>query len=238
MLEVKNLSVRYDKQIVLDDLNFVVPSNCFFGILGPNGSGKSTLLNVLLGFKKPLKGSVHFDFSSKKLLSDKIAFVPQSNTYDWDFPISVRQLIELSLLDRGNFWRFKAENYKEIVDQILIDLDIVDLQNRHISELSGGQKQRVLLARALVKDVDLVILDEPFNGVDFASEEKIISYLKNFLAKDKKHSVIVVHHNLNTVKKYFDSVLIINKKQIACGKTDSVFNKPNLKMAYGDLIFG
>jgi len=232
MLNVTNLSVCYTTEKVLKDISFNFAGGSILGIIGPNGSGKSTLLKSILGLKNSNKGSVIWKEISPKL---DIAYVPQQSEYDWEFPSSVYDLVENALITTKNFWRFNSSNFRVQVDSVLKQFNIYDLRNRHISMLSGGQKQRLLLARAFVLNPKLLILDEPFNAIDHSSEQNIFNMLKEYVKNGG--TVIMVHHNLNSVLDYFDELLILNKSLVAFGTTDNVFNKSNLLKAYGSNIF-
>lgn len=235
MLEVKNLSVSISNNKVLDDISFHMQRGELVGIVGPNGAGKSTLLKSILGLQNVSEGIFKLHGENVSNVLSKIAYVPQSNQYDWQFPISVEQLVGLSLINKWNFFRFsKFFNSQKVVD-VLKQLEIYDLRHRHISELSGGQKQRVLLARVLVQDFDLLLLDEPFVGIDFKSEKIIVSLLKKLVSEGK--SVMMVHHDLNSATNYFDKILLLNKKQVAFGSVKNVLKKELLNVAYNGKLF-
>jgi len=235
MLEVKNLSVSIANNKVLDDISFNMQTGEFVGIVGPNGAGKSTLLKSILGLQNGSEGIFKLHGENVSNVLSKIAYVPQSNQYDWQFPISVEQLVGLSLINKWNFFRFsKFFNSPKVVD-VLKKLEIYDLRHRHISELSGGQKQRVLLARVLVQDFDLLLLDEPFVGIDFKSEQIIVSLLKKLVSEGK--SVMMVHHDLNSATNYFDKILLLNKKQVAFGSVRNVLKDELLNFTYNGKLF-
>lgn len=235
MLKVKKLSFSYGNLKVLNDLSFEVSSSKITGIIGPNGAGKSTLLRSLVGLETASFDTVLFKGQPLLKTLSLVAYVPQSSNYDWTFPLSVSQLVELSFLTKTNFWRFNKKAYQDNLLNIMSDLQIDDLASRHISELSGGQKQRVLIARALCQPFDLLILDEPFTGVDYQSEQIIINVIKRLKSLGK--TILMVHHNLNTVKEYFDNLILLNKNIIASGPVESVFTKENLKQAYqGEIL--
>jgi len=182
MLKISNLSCSLQGKQILYDVNLEIKRGDFLAVVGPNGAGKSTLLRTLLGLVKKSSGQVELENQplSKQLF--RIAYVAQSNTFDWQFPLSVRQLVELSLLTKQNFWRSKFAAETAVVDETLAQLEIKDLASRHIAELSGGQKQRVLLARVLCQPFDILILDEPFTGIDHQSEKIIMSLLRKLQA--------------------------------------------------------
>lgn len=228
MLYVSSLNVAYKDNLVLENISFNYEGNSIFGIVGPNGSGKSTLLKSLLGLKKFKSGSFNWDSS---LSSSCIAYVPQKSEYDWDFPLSVQDLVYNSLISIKNFWRFKPLKYQKDVESVLKKFKIFHLKDSAISELSGGQQQRLLLARAFVSNPKVLILDEPFNAIDHLSEIEIMKVLKEF--NSQGGTVIMVHHNLNSVHDYFDEILILNNRVVAFGNTKDVFNRESLSEAYG-----
>lgn len=230
-LVVEQLSVNYDKVPVLWDLNFSIPMGKLVGIIGPNGAGKSTLLKALLGIVKPLSGQVAFLGKPYKKIRRSIAYVPQRSAVDWDFPITVFDVVLMGRFGkRGLFKRIKQSD-KEAV---LRTLDMVGLScfaHRQIGELSGGQQQRVFIARALAQEADVYLMDEPFAGVDMATEKVIVSIFDELRAKGK--TLFVVHHDLNSVDQYFDWAILLNTSLIACGPVDEVFHKEMLLKTYG-----
>lgn len=227
-IDIKNLSVAYGDVPVLDNINLQIPSGNLVAILGPNGAGKTTLLKSILGLLKPVCGSVSFPLL--KNIKNKIAYVPQSESVDWDFPTTVLDVVMMGIYGHlGLFNRPKAYD-KNLALQTLSTVSMQDFCKRQINQLSGGQKQRVFLARALVQQADIYLLDEPFKGVDIQTEKTIINLLK--LLKKQGKTVIVVHHDLQTVSNYFDWVTLINKDIIQNGYTDVVFNEINLQKTY------
>lgn len=232
-IEAKSISVRYSQTRVLDEVSFSIEAGTLTAIVGPNGAGKTTLIKAILGLI-PSTGSVSF-FDEYQLSSSKrlhrIAYVPQRADIDWDFPLRVRDVVQQGRYRHlGLFKRFSKHD-KELVDSALQAVDMVAYSERQIGELSGGQQQRVFLARALAQDADLLIMDEPFQGVDAATEEAIVKILHELRERGK--TVIAVHHDLSTVKRYFDHVLLLNCLLISVGKVEETFTHENLRKTYG-----
>lgn len=231
VFESENLFVNFGKNAVLWDVSFQIPPGIMLSIVGPNGAGKSTLLKAALGLIAPLSGRI--DFFGKPLAESrpKIAYVPQRETVDWDFPI---QVLEVVLMGRyrtlGAWRRWRAADREAAMHALrLVGLDA--FANRQIGELSGGQQQRLFLARALVQNPDLLLLDEPFSAIDLATEKSLVALLQDFTKKGK--TVIAVHHDLPTVPQYFDWALLLNTRVIACGPVSEVFHPENLQKTYG-----
>ncbi len=233
MIEIEQLSVRYRQVLALDTINLRIQGPTITGILGPNGAGKSTLLKAMLHI---------IDHDGKTILNGKdirkqrgkIAYVEQKAAIDFTFPITVKECVSLGLYPKITFFeRLKASHWKKVETA----LDLVGLKeyaDRQISELSGGQFQRVLIARCLVQEADYIFLDEPFVGIDSVSEEIIMKTLQRLKAEGK--TILIVHHDLDKVKHYFDHVLLLNRKLIAFGETETTFTKKNLQVAYGNHV--
>ena len=230
-VEVHHLTVSYDKTSALWDLSFQIPEGKLVGVIGPNGAGKSSLLKALLGLVRPLSGTVLFYGQSFKQLRKKIAYVPQKGSIDWEFPITVFDVVLMGRYGhlKGLKWYRKAD--RAAAHQMLKCLEMDHLADRQISELSGGQQQRLFIARALMQDADLFLLDEPFAGVDKATEKIIIDILQGL--KEKGKTLLVVHHDLSTVKDYFDSILILKTSLVAYGNVEDVFTPDYLNRAFG-----
>ena len=230
-LTVSNLTVSYGKTLALWDINLSLPKANIIGVIGPNGAGKSTFLKAVIGLVKPVSGKVEFDGKSYSEVLRKIAYVPQRESVDWDFPINVRQLVTMGRYGRVGFLkRLKKADYAAS-DHYLKLVGLEEVADRQISELSGGQKQRAFLARALIQDADIYFLDEPFSGIDMASEKVIMELLKQQKMKGK--TIFVVHHDLNSVKNYFDWLILLNLRLVGSGPVDTVFTKDKLNEAYG-----
>ncbi len=230
-LEIQHLTVNYDKTPVLWDVNLSIPAGALVGIVGPNGAGKSTLMKSALGLVKPLSGKVEFFGMPLKKVRKRVAYVPQRESVDWDFPVTVFDLVLMGRYGRlGLFHRPRGAD-KAAAARYLQLVGMEEFSDRQISQLSGGQQQRVFLARALLQEADLYFMDEPFAGVDLATEKVIVDLLHRL--RDEGKTVLVVHHDLNTVESYFDRVILLNMRLIASGPTDVCFNAQNLHAAYG-----
>ncbi|MCB1115976.1 MAG: metal ABC transporter ATP-binding protein [Chlamydiia bacterium] len=230
-IDVRHLSVNYDETSALWDISASIPSGNLVGIIGPNGAGKSTLLKAMLGFIKPLSGSVTFFGQPFKKVKERVAYVPQKGDIDWDFPITV---LDVTLMGRYQKlkrlkWYRKAD--KEAALKILAKLEMDTLADRHISELSGGQQQRLFIARALLQEADILLLDEPFAAIDQTTETMLIKLLKEL--KNQGKTILVVHHDLKTAAAYFDRALLLNTSLVASGLTKEVLTKDNLARTYG-----
>lgn len=229
-VEVDGLTVHYNQVPVLWDIHFAIPRGSFVGILGPNGAGKSTLLKSMLGLVPIVSGSIWMEGKPFDEMRSRVAYVPQRSAVDWSFPISVLQLVLMGCFPKsGPFGRVTKEDRKRALS-CLEQVGIKDLAERQISELSGGQQQRAFLARALLQEADIYLLDEPLAGVDHATEEIIIGLLSK-IAKEK--TVLMVHHDLGSVEQYFNYILLLNISLIASGAREEVFTKQNIQKAYG-----
>ena len=230
-LQVHQLTVNYDKTPVLWDISLEVPNGKIVGIIGPNGAGKSTFIKTALGLVQPISGKIEFFGQPLAKARRQIAYVPQRESVDWDFPITVRELVMMGRYGMLGLckWPRKAdiaavEHYLELMGlQIYVD--------RQISQLSGGQQQRAFIARALVQEADIYFMDEPFAGIDIATETVIMNTLHQLKAKGK--TVFIVHHDLNTVESYFDWIIMLNMRLVACGNVSAMFNPTTLNKTYG-----
>lgn len=230
-LQAHQLTVNYDKTPVLWDVSLDVECGKIVGIIGPNGAGKSTFIKAALGLIQPISGKIQFFGQSLKNVRRRIAYVPQRETVDWDFPITVRDLVMMGRYGTLGLFRWPRSADFAAVDHCLDVVGMTSFADRQISQLSGGQQQRVFIARALVQDADVYFMDEPFSGVDMGTEVAIMQILRQL--KEKGKTVFVVHHDLNTVEKYFDWLIMLNMRLIACGSVVEVFNPDNLNAAYG-----
>ncbi|MFJ5762958.1 metal ABC transporter ATP-binding protein [Neobacillus sp. NPDC093182] len=228
---VNNLTVAYQKKPVLEDISFSVPEGKLIGIIGPNGAGKSTLIKAILELIPTISGKVQIFGSSYKQSRKKVGYVPQRESVDWDFPTDALDVVTMGRYGHLGWFKRPGKTDTAIAMKCLEKLGMSQFANRQISQLSGGQQQRVFLARALAQDADLYFMDEPFVGVDAATEKAIITLL-NDLKKQGK-TVLVVHHDLNTVKEYFDWIMLLNKKLIGIGPTEVLFTKDYLQTTYG-----
>lgn len=231
ILDIHHLTVNYDKTPVLWDISLSIPSGILAGVVGPNGAGKSTLIKAALGLVKPMAGKVEFFGQSLKYVRQKVAYIPQRESVDWDFPVTVRDLVVMGRYGRLGLFRWPREADWIAVDHYLKLVGMAGYADRQISQLSGGQQQRVFLARALLQEADVYFMDEPFTGVDLATETIIIQLLQQLRSKGK--TIFVVHHDLNTVGSYFDWVIMLNMRLIAYGPTSEFFTPHYLNATYG-----
>ena len=229
---VEEVTVAYDEKPVLWDINLDFPKGKMMAIVGPNGAGKTTLIRTMLGLLKPVTGIINFYKEGEQLNNyyNYVGYVPQSGSVDWDFPATVLDIVLMGCYGKiGWIKRPKKEQVAQARD-ILKKVGMEHFEKRQISQLSGGQQQRVFLARALMQKADVYFMDEPFKGVDAQTEKAIVLLLKEL--KEQGKTVIVVHHDLHTVRDYFDYVTLINVKIVASGPVETVFTDENLKIAY------
>lgn len=230
-LTIKGMTVSYGQKPAVFSVDMTVRAGAMTAIIGPNGAGKSTLLKAALGIITPLAGQTTIFGSTGAAGRDRIAYVPQRASVDWDFPTRVIDVVLMGLYAKlGLLGRIRA-SHRAQAEECLTRVGMADFATRQIGELSGGQQQRVFLARALAQDADLYVLDEPFAGVDAATEKAIISVLKSL--RDAGKTVVAVHHDLSTVVEYFDDVFLINTRKIAEGPVADTFTAENLQAAYG-----
>ncbi len=230
-LAVRGLTVSYGQKPAVFSVDMTVQPGAMTAIIGPNGAGKSTLLKAALGIVRPLSGQVSVFGYPLEDQRARIAYVPQRASVDWDFPTRVIDVVLMGLSRQlGLLGRVRARHRARAMD-CLHRVGMRDFADRQIGQLSGGQQQRVFLARALAQDADLYLLDEPFAGVDAATEKAIISVLKSL--KQSHKTVVVVHHDLATVTDYFDHVFLINMHKVAEGPVAEAFTAENLQTAYG-----
>jgi manganese/zinc/iron transport system ATP- binding protein len=230
-LQVHQLTVNYDKTPVLWDISLAIPFGKIVGIVGPNGAGKSTFIKTALGLIQPISGKVEFFGQPLKKVRQRVAYVPQRETVDWDFPITVRDLVLMGRYGFLGLFRLPRRADWLAVDHYLEMVGMAPYAHRQISQLSGGQQQRVFIARALVQEADIYFMDEPFAGIDLATETAIMGILREL--KEKGKTVFVVHHDLNTVESYFDWVMMLNMRLVAYGDVTEVFNPDTLNTTYG-----
>ncbi|MBS4201545.1 metal ABC transporter ATP-binding protein [Bacillus sp. FJAT-49732] len=230
-LKVHDLSVAYQKKPVLRNISFEVPKGKLIGIVGPNGAGKSTLIKAALGLIPRLTGVVEIYGRPYKLQRNIVGYVPQRESVDWDFPTNALDVVMMGRYGHLGWIKRPGRTEKELAMECLDKVGMADFASRQISQLSGGQQQRIFLARALAQDAQLYFMDEPFVGVDAATEKAIITLLNDLKAEGK--TVLVVHHDLATVKDYFDWVLLLNVELEAFGPTNKVFTTEILQRTYG-----
>lgn len=230
-IHITGLSVSYDRKRVLSNIYAQIPSGSVVGVIGPNGAGKSTLFKAILGLIDVNAGSVEIFGKPVNEGRSSIAYVPQRDDVDWQFPATVMDVVLMGRYPHKRWYQRLDQEDMTVATTALKALGITELKDRQIGELSGGQQQRVFIARALCQGAEIFLLDEPFVGVDILTEEKIISILKQLAAEGK--TMLVVHHDLSTVEQYFDQVIMINQRLIAFGPTVSTFTKENIAAAYG-----
>ena len=234
-VSINDLTVAYDDKPVLWDIDLDIKKGTLMAIVGPNGAGKSTLIKAMLNLIKPITGCISFFGSSYKKERSKIAYVPQRGSVDWDFPTTALDVVEMGRYGKiGWIKRVRKSDRKIAVDAIK-KVGMEGFEKRQISQLSGGQQQRIFLARALVQDAEIYFMDEPFQGVDAKTEKSIINILKKL--RDKGKTVIVVHHDLQTVEEYFDYIAFINVAVISSGKVKEIFNRENIEKTYKNRSF-
>ncbi len=231
-LEVQALDLRYGKVEALRGISFATACGQTLALIGPNGAGKSTLLHVLAGLLRPEAGSLLWDGQPLAERRHEIAFMPQRTEVDWKFPISVRQLVEMGRYPALGAWKALRRHDVEIVDKALNALDLTELQGRQIGALSGGQQQRAFLARAMAQEAHILLLDEPFTGLDVPGMESLADLLRSLAAEGRL--IIASHHDLNTAAAIFDEALLLNKTLLAAGSTAEVLAEPNLRRAFGE----
>ncbi len=233
-IDVKNITVTYHDKVILWCVNAQIYAGTLMAIMGPNGAGKSTFIKTIIGLIKPLSGSISIFGGSFRKHALQVAYIPQRTEIDWDFPITV---IEVVLMGRyGHIGWFRRPN-KTDYDSAYLALDQVDMlayADHHISHLSGGQQQRIFLARALAQQAEIYLLDEPFVGIDIKTEKAVITLLKKLRNQGK--TVLIVHHDAQTITDYFDTILLLNVKRIAYGPVNTVFNQKNIHKTYAHYV--
>lgn len=233
-VHVEDLTVSYQSKPVLWDIDFDIPPGVMAAIVGPNGAGKSTLIKSILDLVKPTAGHVTIHGRPYADQRRKVGYVPQRSSVDWDFPTTALDVVTMGLYGQLGWLRRPGRAERERALAALTRVGMSDFADRQISQLSGGQQQRVFIARALVQDADVYFLDEPMAGVDATTERAIVKILHTL--RDDGKTVIVVHHDLQTVRDYFDWMVILNVRVIAQGPVSEVYNSDNLRKAYGGQI--
>jgi manganese/zinc/iron transport system ATP- binding protein len=234
VLTVDGLSAAYRKNTVLHDVSFTIKKGSLTSIVGPNGAGKSTLIKVLLELHPRLTGTTAFFGTTLKKEKARVGYVPQRGSVDWDFPTDALDVVMMGMYGQIGWVKWPNKHHREKALEALDKVGMADYAHRQISELSGGQQQRVFLARALIQNADLYFMDEPLAGVDAATERAIMTILKEL--KNEGRTVLVVHHDLQTVEDYFDQVLFLNRSVIAHGDVASTFTTENIERTYGGTI--
>lgn len=230
-LEVHNLTVTYNQMPVLWDVDFELPKGQIIGIVGPNGSGKSTLLKAIMGLLPLSSGFVKVLDKSLDQSRSSIAYVPQRESVDWNFPASVKDVVEMGRYEPGKLFRKLSTLDKQLAAEAIEKVKLTAFSKRQIGQLSGGQQQRVFIARALAQGAEIYLMDEPFIGVDVATEKAIMDLL--LAMRDEGKTIVVVHHDLQSVTANFDYLVMLNTRLVAHGPIQSVLTTENLQATYG-----
>ncbi|MDX1616853.1 MAG: metal ABC transporter ATP-binding protein [Candidatus Promineifilaceae bacterium] len=233
-IEVEDLTVAYDEKPALWDIDLHVPEGTLMAIVGPNGAGKTTLIKSIMGLLKPAAGTVLIYGRPYDEQRKLVGYVPQRGSVDWDFPTSVLDVVMMGRYGNLGWLRRPGQREREMALEALQKVGMSKFAHRQISQLSGGQQQRTFLARALVQDAQVYFMDEPFQGVDATTERAIVALLKELRQAGK--TVVVVHHDLQTVPEYFDWVTLLNVRRIASGPVGQVFTEENLRLAYSGKV--
>lgn len=229
-LSVRDLTVAYRDEPVLWDIDLTVPRGSLMAIVGPNGAGKTTFIKALLGLIDAAAGEVRMFGEAYDDVRDRIGYVPQRGTVDWDFPTNALDVVMMGLYGELGWFRRPGNAERERARAALDRVGMLDYADRQISQLSGGQQQRVFLARALVQEADLYFMDEPLQGVDATTEQTVIDLLQEM--RETGTTVLVVHHDLQTVEEYFDSVMLLNVRCIASGSIETTFTDESIRETY------
>ncbi|MHC5025549.1 MAG: metal ABC transporter ATP-binding protein [Planctomycetota bacterium] len=230
-LSLHDVTVAYHRRPVLWDIEYDAPAAALVGVVGPNGAGKSTLIKAALGMVPMASGRVAVFGQPARLQRQRIGYVPQRETVDWDFPVSAIDVVAMGRYGRIGWLKPVMRKHRAIAHECLEQVGLGAFADRQISQLSGGQQQRVFLARALAQEADLYLMDEPFAAVDAATETAIVEILRKL--RDRGCTCLVVHHDLSTVPEYFDHVLLLNGRIIAAGPTAEAFTETNVRDTYG-----
>jgi len=230
-IEIHDMTIAYHKKPVLWDVDLALPEGKLVGIIGPNGAGKSTMIKAIMGLIPKASGWVKIYGKPYEEQRQLIGYVPQRESVDWDFPISALEVVLMGRYGRVGWIRRPGKEDRRIAEEALDKVGMGEFRDRQISQLSGGQQQRIFLARALAQDARIYLMDEPFAGVDAATERAIIDILVELRHQAK--TILVVHHDLQTVTQYFDWVLMLNMRVVASGPTKEVYTDENLQRTYG-----
>ena len=229
-VEVENLTVSYGARPALLDVTFQIDPGSLVGVIGPNGSGKSTLIKAILGFVKRDVGTVRVLGVPAEAAKGRVAYVPQRGAVDWDYPITVHEVAMMGRYGHVPWYRDPGAADRRVVDEALDMVRLADFRTQQIGQLSGGQQQRVFMARALAQQADLMLLDEPFAGVDAATERAILDVLQQ--AKADGRTLVVVHHDLTTAREYFDRLVLLKQRLYAYGPPGVVLREDLLSEVY------
>ncbi len=231
VLEIHDMTVSYDQSPVLWNVDLTLPAGKLIGILGPNGAGKSTLIKAIMELVTPSGGYVKLFDKTLEEVRSRISYVPQRESVDWNFPASVLEVVLMGTYGKLGLFKRPGKKEKELAISCLEKVGMQSFLNRQISELSGGQQQRVFIARALAQNADLYLMDEPFAGVDMATETAIFQLLQEMTAEGK--TVIVVHHDIHSAMNYFDWIIMLNLHLVASGPKELVMTEELLRKTYG-----
>lgn len=225
MISVQNLSVVYDGQLALENVSFSVNAGERVAVIGPNGAGKSTLIKAIMGLLQPRSGTITVHDPQR------MGYVPQHETVNWDFPVAVRDVVMMGRTRRIGWLRWPGQSHWQVVDAALARTGMSDFAGRQIGELSGGQRRRVFIARALAQEADVLVLDEPFAGVDASAQEALLSVLNRL--HDDGLTIVLCTHDLHLAFQWFDRVLALNRTMIAYGPPEAVYTRDVLAQLYG-----
>ena len=233
-LTIHDLTVAYHRRPVIWDVEYTAPPGKLIAIVGPNGAGKSTLIKAVLNLVPSVSGRIQIFGDTYRRQRHRVGYVPQRESVDWDFPINALDVVTMGLYRKIGWLLPVTRQHRKNALASLERVGMASYAKRQISQLSGGQQQRVFLARALAQNADLYFMDEPFAGVDAATEKAIVAILKEMRGSGK--TALVVHHDLQTVPDYFDEVILLNMRLVAAGSVESTFTDENLKKTYGGKV--
>ncbi len=233
-LHIEDLTVSYGDRPALWDIDLNIPPGVMAGVIGPNGAGKSTLIKAVLGLVPISAGHIRLFGHTYRTQRQRVGYVPQRSSVDWEFPTTAVDVVMMGLYGKLGWLRWPGRRERDLALRALDQVGMEALADRQINELSGGQQQRVFIARALVQDPDILFLDEPMAGVDATTERSIIEVLRRLRADGR--TVVVVHHDLQTVQRYFDWLVFLNVRVIAAGPLETVYTARNLRRAYGGQV--
>ncbi|MGB4761869.1 MAG: metal ABC transporter ATP-binding protein [Candidatus Saccharimonas sp.] len=236
-IDVKNISVRYHQKVVLEDATASVPKGSICGLVGMNGAGKSTLFKAIMNAVPTLGGTVRLDGYTVKVAQKKgvVAYVPQTEAVDWEFPVSVRDVVMMGRYGFMNILRRPNANDEVLVTKAIERVHLADFADRQVGQLSGGQRKRVFVARALAQGASILLLDEPFAGVDAKTEASLVELLKEL--QSQGITTLIAAHDLATIGSYCDHIILLKGRVIAAGPTKKVFTQANIALTY-DSVFG
>lgn len=236
-IDIKDVSVRYHEKVVLRDATARVPVGSICGLVGMNGAGKSTLFKAVMNAVPLMKGSVRLNGMTVKVAQKKgvVAYVPQTEAVDWNFPVSVRDVVMMGRYGFMNIFRIPRKEDDQAVDQALERVHLTEFANRQVGQLSGGQRKRVFVARALAQGASILLLDEPFAGVDAKTETALVELLREL--QKQKVTILIAAHDLATIGSYCDHIILLKQTIVAAGPTKKVFTKKNILTTY-DSVFG